>query len=215
MRVRFGTVRRRVGARRDRVVLWIFFAPSKLGGSSTYAVTSGVSMQPLLYKNDLAIVRAQSTYHVGDVVLYNSAVLGKPVLHRIILIQNGQYYFKGDNNDFVDPGLCDPIGTRRQTLGPRARDRRRSEWLGQPLHAGLLAGFAAMFVVLAGGAPRRRRSGGDTTALRHLRRRADENGGAGMAKEGGGTTPERFATGERRSAARTAERTGRRVGPGS
>ena len=57
------------------VGLWIFFAPTKLGGSSTYAVTAGVSMQPLLYKNDLAIVRSQSTYHVGDVVLYNSAVL--------------------------------------------------------------------------------------------------------------------------------------------
>ena len=106
MRVRFGTVVIALVLAQLAIVLWIFFAPSQLGGSSTYAVTSGVSMQPLLYKNDLAIVRAQSTYHVGDVVLYNSAVLGEPVLHRIILIQNGQYYFKGDNNDFVDPGYA-------------------------------------------------------------------------------------------------------------
>jgi signal peptidase I len=139
------------------VVLWIFFAPTKLGGSSTYAVTSGVSMQPLLYKNDLAIVRTQSTYHVGDVVLYNSAVLGKPVLHRIILIQNGHYYFKGDNNDFVDPGYA----TRSELVGQLwihvPELGAAVSWLGQPLHAGLLAGFASLFVVLAGGDPRRRR----------------------------------------------------------
>jgi signal peptidase I len=137
--------------------LWIFFAPTKLGGSSTYAVTSGVSMQPLLYHNDLAIVRAQSTYHVGDVVLYNSAVLGKPVLHRIILIQNGQYYFKGDNNNFVDPGYA----TRSELVGKLwihiPEFGAVASWFGQPLHAGLLAGFASMFVVLAGGKPRRRR----------------------------------------------------------
>jgi signal peptidase I len=137
--------------------MWIFFAPTKLGGSSTYAVTAGVSMQPLLYKNDLAIVRTQSAYHVGDVVLYNSAVLGKPVLHRIILIQNGQYYFKGDNNNFVDPGYA----TRSELVGKlwvHVPDLGAAvDWFGQPFHAALLAGFASMFVVLAGGKPRRRR----------------------------------------------------------
>ena len=139
------------------VVVWIFFAPTKLGGSSTYAVTSGVSMQPLLFKNDLAIIRTQSTYHVGDIVLYHSAVLGKPVLHRIILIQNGHYYFKGDNNDFVDPGYA----TRSELVGQLwihvPELGAAVSWLGQPLHDGLLAGFASLFIVLAGGEPRRRR----------------------------------------------------------
>ena len=139
------------------VGFWIFFAPTKVGGSSTYAVTAGVSMQPLLYKNDLAIVRTESAYHVGDVVLYNSAVLGKPVLHRIILIQNGQYYFKGDNNNFVDPGYA----TRAELVGKlwvHVPDLGAAvDWFGQPFHAALLAGVASMFVVLAGGKPRRRR----------------------------------------------------------
>jgi signal peptidase I len=138
------------------VGLWIFFAPTNLGGSSTYAVTDGVSMQPLLYKNDLAIVRAQTSYHVGDVVLYHSAVLGKPVLHRIILIQNGQYYFKGDNNNFVDPGYA----TRSELVGKLwvhvPEVGAAAGWLGQPFHAALLAGSASMFVMLAGGKPRRR-----------------------------------------------------------
>jgi signal peptidase I len=137
--------------------LWIFFAPTKLGGSSTYSVTAGVSMQPLLYKNDLALVRAQTTYHVGDVVLYHSAVLGKPVLHRIILIQNGQYYFKGDNNNFVDPGYA----TRSELVGKLwvhvPEVGVAISWLGRPLYAGLLAGLASMFVVMTGRAPHRRR----------------------------------------------------------
>jgi len=160
MRIRFGSFIIALVAVEIIIGLWIFFAPTKLGGSSTYAVTSGVSMQPLLYKNDLAIVRAQSTYRVGDVVLYNSAVLGKPVLHRIILVQNGHYYFKGDNNNFVDPGYA----TRSELVGKLwihvSELGAAVSWLGQPLHTGLLAGFAGMFVVLAGGKPRRRRRRG-------------------------------------------------------
>ena len=93
--------------------LWVFFAPTNLGGSTTYSVTSGISMQPMLYKNDLALVRAASSYHVGDVVLYQNQLLHRPVLHRIIFIQNGNYFFKGDNNSFVDPGYA----TRSELTG--------------------------------------------------------------------------------------------------
>ena len=91
---------------RSRVGFWAFFAPTKVGGSTTYSVTSGISMEPMLHKNDLEFVRTQSTYHVGDVVLYQSAVVDQPVLHRIILIQHGNYFFQGDNNSFVDPGYA-------------------------------------------------------------------------------------------------------------
>ncbi len=107
--------------------VWSFFAPTKLGGTTTYSITDGVSMHPLLYKGDFAVIRAQSSYHVGEVVLYESQVLHKPVLHRIILIQNGNYFFKGDNNDFVDPGYA----TRSELIGalwfhvPHARSGSR------------------------------------------------------------------------------------------
>ena len=50
---------------------------------------------------------------VGDIALYESPVLHRPVLHRIIVIQGPRYYFKGDNNDFVDPGYV----TRDEILG--------------------------------------------------------------------------------------------------
>ena len=130
--------------------VWTFFAPTKLGGTTTYSITDGVSMNPLLYKGDFAVIRPQSSYHVGDVVLYESQVLHKPVLHRIILIQNGNYFFKGDNNDFVDPGYA----THSELIGklwfhvPHAG--AVLGWFGVPAHAALLAGIAAMAVVLTG-----------------------------------------------------------------
>ena len=128
---------------------WLFLAPEKLGGSTTYSVTSGISMQPLLHKNDLAFVRAQSSYHVGEVVLYQSPVVHRPVLHRIILIQNGNYFFKGDNNNFVDPGYA----TRSELTGtlwfsvPAVGGWLA--WFGKPAHAALLAGLAVALIALA------------------------------------------------------------------
>ena len=157
MRIRSGAFIAALLAAELALGLWILFAPTELGGSSTYSMTSGVSMQPLLYKNDLALVRTQTSYHVGDVVLYHSSVLGKPVLHRIILIQNGQFYFKGDNNNFVDPGYA----TRSELVGKLwvhvPELGIAVSWLGRPLHAGLLAGLASMFVVLTAGEPHRTR----------------------------------------------------------
>jgi signal peptidase I len=139
------------------VALWLGIAPTGLGGSCTYSVTSGISMQPMLHKGDLALVRAQSSYHVGDVVLYDNQLLREPVLHRIVLIQNGDYYFRGDNNDFVDPGYA----TRSELVGKLwvHVDGLGSvvAWLGAPVHAGMLAGATAAFVVLAGGKRSRRR----------------------------------------------------------
>src|ERR1700735_3978116 len=153
--------------------VWTFFAPTKLGGTTTYSVTDGISMNPLLYKGDFAVVRAQSSYHVGEVVLYQNQVLHKPVLHRIFKIQNGNYFFKGDNNDFVDPGYA----TRSELVGalwfhiPHAG--AVFGWFGVPAHASLLAGLAALAVVLAGaktakGGQRRRRRGRSPPRLGQL-----------------------------------------------
>ena len=178
--------------------VWTFFAPTKLGGTTTYSVTDGISMNPLLYKGDFAVIRAQSSYHVGEVVLYESQVLHKPVLHRIILIQNGNYFFKGDNNDFVDPGYA----TRSELIGelwfhiPHAG--AVFGWFGVPAHASLLAGFAAMAVVLTGaktskGGRRRRRRGRAPPRLGQL---SHTMTGESTPSHGSGPP----GTGERRSA---------------
>ncbi len=144
------------------VGLWAFFAPTQLGGSTTYTVTSGISMEPMLHQNDLAFVRARSSYRVGDVVLYESRVLHKPVLHRVYLIQHGHYFFKGDNNGFVDPSYAtqgDLVGALWFSV-PAVGSVLT--WFGEPAHAALLAGLATMVVVLTGvtttqGRRRRRR----------------------------------------------------------
>jgi signal peptidase len=139
--------------------LWVFFAPTKLGGSTTYSITDGISMKPMLVKNDLALIRTESAYRVGDVVLYESQVLHRPVLHRIILIQNGNYFFKGDNNDFVDPGYA----TRSELIGKLWFHvpwvGTILSWFSKPLHAAVLASGAVLVVVLTGisTTPKRRR----------------------------------------------------------
>ena len=139
------------------VALWVYLAPIQVGGSATYSITAGISMQPLLHKDDLALVRAQQTYAVGDVVLYRSRVLNEPVLHRIIVIQNGHYFFKGDNNDFVDPGYV----TRSDLVGklwihvPVVGGVLG--WIGKPWHAAILAGLTTVFLLFGGVATHRRR----------------------------------------------------------
>jgi signal peptidase I len=82
--------------------MWFYFAPAPFGGSTTYVVTRGVSMEPHFHTGDLAIVRSQSSYHVGEVVAYHNKELHTIVLHRIIGRDGNRYIFKGDNNDFID-----------------------------------------------------------------------------------------------------------------
>ena len=125
-------------------------APAQLGGSTTYTTTVGDSMEPIFHKGDLALLRPASTYAVGDVVLYESPVLHRPVLHRILVIQNGHYFFKGDHNDFVDPGYA----TRSELLGklwvhiPKAGTAL--SFIGKPQHSAALAGLAVLFLAFPG-----------------------------------------------------------------
>ena len=166
--------------------LWVTFAPAALGGSVTYSITDGVSMQPLLHENDLALVRPAATYDVGDVVLYDSPVLHRPVLHRIVVIQDGNYFFKGDNNSFVDPGYA----TRTELVGRLwfhvAEAGAVLGWFGKPLHAALLAGAAVLVVAL---------TGAGTTVRRRRRRRSRAVARRGVApKVGGAEKDEREGT---------------------
>ena len=82
--------------------LWFVFAPAAVGGSTSYVVTDGVSMEPRFHSGDLALVRPQSDYRVGQIVAYHNHQLGTVVLHRIIGVEGSRYTFKGDNNNFTD-----------------------------------------------------------------------------------------------------------------
>src|SRR5688572_31024558 len=80
-------------------VLW----PERWGGSMTYVITSGNSMEPAFVQGDLAVLRSTGDYGVGDVAAYNSSELKKIVMHRIIKESDAGYTLQGDNNDFIDP----------------------------------------------------------------------------------------------------------------
>src|SRR5665213_1495050 len=82
--------------------VWYFLAPVALGGSTSYVVTDGISMEPHFHTGDLAVVRSQSSYQVGEIVAYHSNMFHTVVLHRIIARDGSRYVFKGDNNNFVD-----------------------------------------------------------------------------------------------------------------
>jgi signal peptidase I len=82
---------------------WWYLAPTPIGGSTGYVVTSGVSMEPRFHSGDLAIVRPAGTYRIGEIVAYRSTLLHVTVLHRIIRVEGDRYVFKGDNNNFIDP----------------------------------------------------------------------------------------------------------------
>ncbi|KRF03249.1 hypothetical protein ASH00_15805 [Arthrobacter sp. Soil782] len=83
-------------------ILW-FFAPTTLGGQTSYVSTHGASMQPVFQAGDLAVLRPAESYQVGDVVLYWSEAMETDVMHRIVDAQDGRFTLQGDNNSWLDP----------------------------------------------------------------------------------------------------------------
>lgn len=129
---------------------WMFFAPTQAGGGTSYAILVGNSMEPKLHRGDLAVVRKQSVYRAGDVVLYDSRELGSKVLHRIVRVEDGHFVLKGDNNDFLDA----EHPTEEQIVGKlwvsAPAVGRVTEWLREPLHSALLVGLVTL-IALGGG----------------------------------------------------------------
>jgi len=128
----------------------MFFAPTQLGGGTSYAIIVGNSMEPKLHRGDLAVVRKQSVYRTGDVVLYDSRDLGTKVLHRIVRVEGGHFVVKGDNNSFLDAEhpteeqIVGSLWTSAPAVG------RVTEWLREPLHSALLVGLVTL-IALGGG----------------------------------------------------------------
>lgn len=84
------------------VAWWVLFRPGVLGGSATYVLVSGTSMQPTFYTGDLVIVRRQNDYQTGDVIAYKTT--NGLVIHRIIGGDAEQgFLMQGDNKERPDP----------------------------------------------------------------------------------------------------------------
>ncbi len=125
------------------LVLW----PQQWGGTMTYVITSGTSMQPMFTAGDLGVLRSAHDYRVGDVVAYRSEELGRVVMHRVRTQDDGVYTFQGDNNDFVDPDrvrqdqLLGRLVLRVPQVGPVL------QWLLRPVNLLLVVG--GLFLLLA------------------------------------------------------------------
>lgn len=124
-------------------LLW----PQRWGGTMTYDVTHGVSMQPTFRTGDLAVLRKASNYQVGDIAAYRSPSLHTTVMHRIKTKTPAGYTFKGDNNSFTDPDTV----TDREMLGKLVLRiggaGKVLGWLLKPINLLLLAG--AVFFLLS------------------------------------------------------------------
>lgn len=85
------------------VAAWLLLGPAGYGGSTTWVVPHGASMDPLLGASDLAVLRPVERYDVGDVVAYRSAELRTTVLHRIVARDGERFVTRGDANSWRDP----------------------------------------------------------------------------------------------------------------
>ncbi len=161
------------------VVVWLALAPTALGGSTTYVTTYGVSMEPTLHRGDLALVRAQAAYHVGDIVAYKSESLHTTVLHRIIGRDGDRFVFKGDNNTWIDtdhPPASALIGKMEMKLPGFGTHVQQA---ASPTGVGAMTALAALPIAKEG---RRRRRARDKEARRGRRRTGRRPGGRTRAR---------------------------------
>jgi signal peptidase I len=156
---------------------WFYLAPTQLGGSATYVVTHGISMEPRFHTGDLAIVRSRSSYHVGEVVAYHNHQLHTIVLHRIIGREGDKYLFKGDNNDFVDPErpvasqLIGSLWIHIPGAGVRLQSIRSPAVMGGLIFVGMLLLFGGAFTQRRRERHRQRRAGGSIDSSPRLPQR--------------------------------------------
>jgi signal peptidase I len=110
-------------------------------------------MLPHLQRDDLVLIRPAREYRVGDAVAYESTLLHRVVLHRIVAISGGRYTFKGDNNSWLDPERV-PVGRlvgKRWVRVPRLGNVARA--VRTPAVAAALASLLVLVWGLGGGRP--------------------------------------------------------------
>jgi signal peptidase I len=150
--------------------------PVALGGSASYVVVQGGSMEPTYEDGDLVLVREEAGYGTGDVIAFRAGGhFDDPtkIIHRIVGdAGDGAFRTQGDNRDRLDPwtpGPDDIIGKATLHI-PMAG--RAAGFLTRPQTFAALGGAA----VIVGSERRRRRRrsrqphGQETPTMKHLRR---------------------------------------------
>src|SRR5438309_3254201 len=134
--------------------LLAMFWPQSLGGQVAYVRVDGHSMDPTFHIGDLAVVRRQSSYRIGDPVAYRIPKgefgAGALVIHRLVG-GNGTtgYVTKGDNktvNDEWHPKTGDIVGRVRYDIpgfGTKLAALTKPAYLG-----GLVAALTVLMMLL-------------------------------------------------------------------
>jgi signal peptidase I len=147
---------------------WFLLArPTVLGGEASYLKVSGQSMLPGLRTGDLALVRRDRGYEIGDVVGFRvpppQPAAGSIIIHRIVALDAGGYRTRGDNSPADDPWRI--YGT--DILGEMVLSIPRAgiafDVLGTPaILAAVIGGLTVVIVLTAepiGRRPRQRADG--------------------------------------------------------
>jgi signal peptidase len=139
------------------ILLLFMFWPQSLGGHVAYVKVDGHSMDPTFHNGDLAVVRKQSSYNLGDAVAYKIPKgefgAGSLVIHRLVA-GNGTTGFvtKGDNRTIRDewhPRTGDVVGRVIYDLpgvGTKFATFTKPMYLG-----GLVAGLTVLVMVWPSG----------------------------------------------------------------
>ena len=74
----------------------ILYSQLRSGSDADITVT-GVSMEPTLCEGDIVTLKRAEAYEVGDILVFRYKY-NELLIHRLLRIDNGRYYCKGDNS---------------------------------------------------------------------------------------------------------------------
>lgn len=152
------------------VIAWLIVAPTQFGGRATYVIVDGNSMEPTMYRGDLAVLLRAEAYSVGDIVTYRHPSIG-PVIHRIIAADNTNFVLQGDNNSWTDDFRPDSSAIYGRLWFYVPRLGAALDTLRAPVPMMLLAlviGVIAMYPALNIGARRRETAGSSAAPARAM-----------------------------------------------
>jgi signal peptidase len=138
--------------------LLAMFWPQTLGGHVAYVKVDGHSMDPTFHNGDLAVVRRQSSYQLGDAVAYKIPKgqfgAGALVIHRLVGGDGTTGFItKGDNRNIRDewhPRTADVVG--RVTYDLPGLGTKFATFT-QPIYLGALVAGLTVLVMLWPSAP--------------------------------------------------------------
>lgn len=109
-------------------ILWqkLLFANLRAGRDMTISVV-GVSMNPTMWEGDKVTVCRTDNYAVGDVLVF--LYKGELLIHRLLKIEKGRYFCKGDNAFRLEDMPLDSIAGKVTLLNGKPLASLPSTWI--------------------------------------------------------------------------------------